>query len=449
MLNLTATPYTLDAQAEEEIAEAIRTLDDRVNTLRHAGTLTEETLKKYYGDKRFEQVAESNAIEGSTLSVGETELAVSKGVTITGHDPAYIRDAVALDAALTRLAEMAENKEKATDLDQLRELHELILGDRPSAGSFRNEPVRIKGAQHVPPKTREQVMDNMEAWQGWSRVNTQAPAVLRAIILHAWLTHIHPFVDGNGRTSRAISNLELVRAGYPPMIIRKKDRERYLDALGESDEGGDIRSLVEFMLERVEAALIGLELSAKQKQDFNPALEKIRMRQESNLAIWETSVALLVRTLKQYLTEALDEVGGSVYIKEFESPIDIDDYRMLMQKESASRTWCFIVNIDIPDCTKLERLAWIGFRGPDLYHAMDNEGGPAICWSKRNPEKNAYIKWVEDAEAASGFTDMASRAGVGDAWFARMPNRQVEKMTTTELARKLADNFISAAAGTS
>ncbi|MDV7401434.1 hypothetical protein RZS08_58995, partial [Arthrospira platensis SPKY1] len=88
LFNLEGTPYLLDARASEQVRVKLQSIEERVALLRRSGVLTEHTVKDYYGEKRFEQVAESNAIEGSTLSVGETELAVLKGITITGHDPA-------------------------------------------------------------------------------------------------------------------------------------------------------------------------------------------------------------------------------------------------------------------------------------------------------------------------------------------------------------------------
>jgi hypothetical protein len=87
VFNLEGTPYVLDARASEQVRVRLQSIEERVALLRRSGVLTEQTVKDYYGEKRFEQVAESNAIEGSTLSVGETELAVLKGITITGHDP--------------------------------------------------------------------------------------------------------------------------------------------------------------------------------------------------------------------------------------------------------------------------------------------------------------------------------------------------------------------------
>jgi hypothetical protein len=88
----------------------VSNLSNRIALLRSQGRLTESTLADYYGEKRFEQIAESNALEGSTLSVGETELAVLKGITISGHDPAFSKDAQTLANALDELTRMARDK---------------------------------------------------------------------------------------------------------------------------------------------------------------------------------------------------------------------------------------------------------------------------------------------------------------------------------------------------
>ncbi|MBF0110991.1 MAG: Fic family protein, partial [Magnetococcales bacterium] len=260
-LGLEGSPYSLIPLVHDGLLQGVVALEDRVELLRNNGTLSPETLKNYYGEQRFEQVAASNALEGSTLSVGETKLAILKGITVTGHDPAFVRDALALDNALRRLVEIAREKSKPTGIDDLKELHALILGDRPGAGMFRNHPVCISGSRHRPAETWNHIMREMEEWERWSIYHHNLAAPVRAILLHAWLTHIHPFGDGNGRTVRAITNLELVRAGYPPVIIKKKERSRYLDALSEADEGGDLQVFFEFMLEHMQMALVGLEQS--------------------------------------------------------------------------------------------------------------------------------------------------------------------------------------------
>jgi len=443
MLNLDKSPYILDEKAEEEITKKIMELEERVDLLRRTGMLTDETLVNYYGEKRFEQVAESNAIEGSTLSVGETELAILKGITITGHDPGYIRDAIALDNALQRMAEMARENKSPTNIEQLLELHSLILGDRPSAGHFRNEPVRIKGSDHRPPKYWNEIMGQMDAWQQWSEENQNAPAILRAIILHAWLVHIHPFIDGNGRTARAITNLELIRAGYPPIIIKKRERDRYIEALSESDAGGDIRGFFELLIERIEGSLTGLELSAKQKQGYSPIQEKIRKRQEQQLNIWDASVHLLVQAIDHFLHENIDAVGGDVYIKEFESPLDLEDYIALCDRRTAQRSWVFITNIVIPGLPKQVRLAYLGYRTPAMFHKLGDEGGPSIFWSKKN--ESGYPKWLRTEEQAPFAVEITTKQGAGDEWYARKIDGTISKLTTTDLAKNIARSLVEIA----
>lgn len=256
-ISLDGSPYSLEETGGRVWQEAAE-IHERVDKLREQGRLSEQTLRAYFGDTRFRQIAESNAIEGSTLSVEETELAVMKGVTITGHDPAYTKDAVNLSKALDRMVELAGDGSPAT-LDQVKELHTLILGEAPGAGLFRSQPVRIAGSAHRPPVSWRDVMSAMEDWETWSVSNKNSRALPRAAVLHTWLTRIHPFTDGNGRTARAVMNLELIRAGLPSIIIRRKDRLRYCEALAESDLGGGLGPVFELILARTEDALRDLE----------------------------------------------------------------------------------------------------------------------------------------------------------------------------------------------
>lgn len=443
MLNLGKTLYILDTKSEEGILKQIKALENRIDLLRSGGVLTEDTLRHYYGEKRFEQVAESNALEGSTLSVGETELAVLKGITITGHDLGFIRDARALDAALQRLRDMAREVNSPTDIKQLHELHGLILGDRPGGRMFRREPVRIKGSSHVPPKSWEEIMRQMEDWEQWSKANQSLPAPIRAIVLHAWLVHIHPFVDGNGRTARAITNLELVRAGYPPIILRKKERERYIESLSESDIAGDLRSFYELIIDRIEGALTGLEISAKAKQGYSPFQAQIRKKQEQHLHIWDTSVQLLISTLDHFVHEAVDPVGGDVFIKAFDSPLDLEDYISLCERKTTARSWVFITNLAIAGFSKQVRLAYLGYRSPPIFHRLGDEGGPSIFWSKPNP--SGYPKWIPVEEDAPFGVELTIKQGAGDEWYARKVDGSIEKLNTTSLAKGIANSLVKMA----
>lgn len=268
-ISLDGSPYSLE-ETGGRVWQKAAELQERVDMLREQGRLSERTLRAYFGDTRFRQIAESNAIEGSTLSVEETETAVLKGTAITGHDPAYAKDAVNLSQALDRMVELAGDGSPTTP-DQVKELHALILGGGPGAGLFRSQPVRIAGSAHRPPVSWKGVMTAMEDWESWSVSNKNSRALPRAAVLHTWLTRIHPFTDGNGRTARAVMNLELVRAGLPSIIIRRQDRLRYYEALAESDLGGGLGPIFELILARTEDALRDLERRATEFEGWDPA----------------------------------------------------------------------------------------------------------------------------------------------------------------------------------
>ena len=443
MYNLEGTPYLLDANATRQVEEKLRWLEDRVALLRGNGKLTAETLKHYYGEKRFEQVAESNALEGSTLSAGETELAVLKGITITGHDPAFIKDAQALDRALTRITELARDTQQATHIAQLHEVHALLLGDRPGAGLFRKERVMIRGASHTPPKTWEKIMEMMGQWQAWSRANLNAPAPIRCAVLHAWLTHVHPYIDGNGRLARSIGNLELIRAGYPPIIIKKNERMRYIEALAEFDEGGDIRAFMELVFERIDGALIALERSANRNQGFDPFTAKVRQLQQRQLGIWETGVKLLASLIAHHLSQRLEAAGGVASVRHYDAALDLDDYQDVCNGKSVSRSWAFSIRMDIPGMPRLEKLAYIGHRSNGMYHAMQDVGGPSLYWATRNPDN--FPKWLSDSGATPLALELSSKAGHADQWKVRLPQEKYRDMSTSELAEQIAHALLDSA----
>ena len=440
MFNLDATPYLLEAEAMQQIASQLSKTEERVSILRGAGTLTERTIRQYYGEKRFEQVAESNALEGSTLDVGETEIAVLRGMTFTGHDEGYVKDAIALDRALTRVAEMARDTEVGTDISQLHEIHGLLLGDRPGGGIFRNQSVIIRGAQHTPPETIMQILDQMEHWQNWSVANRPLPAPIRAAVLHAWLTHIHPYIDGNGRVSRAIGNLELIRAGYPPIIIKKKERDRYISALAESDDDGDIRSFFGLIFDRIESALTGLELAARRQQGFSSVVERIQRRQKQHLNIWLAGIKLLGDVIENQVSQRIEAVNGVCFVKYIDNAIDFEDYLELCAGRPVSGGWAFTVSIQIPGLPKFERLAFVGHRSIQLVQGGAQEGGPSLFWSHPNPA--GFPKWTRDGADSPFAVEITSRLGSGDDWIARLRNDALVRLSTADLATKISAELI-------
>lgn len=434
-LNVDGTPYYLAARGAwvQAIEVTVRALGVRVEMLRSQGKLTEATLQDYYGEKRFEQIAESNALEGSTLTVGETELAVMKGITITGHDPGFSRDAQALARAVDELVKMARDS-TPTDIEQVKHIHELILGDRAYAGDFRRDPVIIRGSQHKPPQTWDDVMKQMEHWEEWSQHNPGAPVLLRASVLHAWLAHIHPFRDGNGRTARAITNLELVRAGYPPIIIRRKDRDRYLDALGRADEG-DLGAFIDLIAGRMEDSLRDLERAAQRRQGYDVLKQKARIAQNNRLALWNAGVHLLFESIKSRLVENLYD--AEISMREYDELV-IDDFIELCEGHTVSRSWAFAIRCRLPGMPDVEFLAWAGVMAHPLQAKLAQEPGrPALLWSIPNPDK--FPPWMPASSASPGGQQMTI---FKDRWLVARDG-QILDLAPGELAVLIVDDILA------
>lgn len=436
---LDGSPYTVADEADEALLSQVRDLERRVELLR-GEKLTDDTLRRYYDYSRLRDVTESNAIEGSTLSLRETELAVAKGSTLTGHDPGFVRDAKALYNAFQRLTELARLKEP-TDIQQVKDIHERVLGERAGAGLFRRERVRISGAEHVPPRDWQGVMKGMEEWQDWSRQHPSAPAPLRATVLHAWLAHIHPFIDGNGRTARAITTLELVRGGYPPAIIRKKDRSRYYEALADADRG-DLAPLLDLMLARGNDALRDLEQTAKAAQGYSPVIAALRKKQQNQMVIWNKAVALLIANIEAEV-ESLSVARGEAHLRLHSPELEIDEYIALCEGDPIPDAWAFEIRVRVPGAPSINRLAWVGYRSDDMLHALGGDAGqgPTLFWSVPNPS-GMVPRWRRARpEEAPGSEEMTY---AGDGWVARKGHK-VETLGPSDLAVKIAQDLVALA----
>ena len=285
-------------------------------------------------------------------------------------------------------------------------------------------------------------MAGMENWSRWSVQHHDLSPLLRATLLHAWLTHIHPFVDGNGRISRAITNLELVRAGYPPIIIRRnQDRDRYIGALALSDEAGDIAGFLDLVVDRFEGALVGLESAAREVEGYSAVTVQLRRAQERRLEVWNASVELLFRVMIEKLTTVVEATGGEVKAQPFRESLTLDEYIHLCEGVPVSKSWAFVVGVVVPGLDAVQRLAWIGFRSPELRRLMGLKGvaAPSLFWSKPNPQ--GYPPWILCSDDAPGAVEMSITPGAGDDWQILRQGVQHESVTTTDLAHQICEGF--------
>lgn len=204
---------------------------------------------------KIELTYTSNAIEGNTLSRQETALVVEKGLTVEGKSLGEHLEAIGHAQAFEFIQTLAGKKKEITGADLL-EIHKIILArvDETNAGRFRTVPVRIAGSTVIMPNAAKvpELVKELIGWLG--RPKTDHP-VKTAADAHYRLVSIHPFIDGNGRTARLLMNLLLMQNGYPPALIRKEDRRKYLNSLEKAQLGGSQNDYYRLISEAVERSL--------------------------------------------------------------------------------------------------------------------------------------------------------------------------------------------------
>ncbi len=195
----------------------------------------------------------SNAIEGNTLTLRETQLILEQGITIGGKSLREHFEAINHRQAIDFVMALAGRDELVTPTI-VRQLHALVMVriDDDNAGQIRQLPVRIVGETHEPPPPWK-VPALLADWADWlAGQEGVAESVELSAVAHHRLVAIHPFLDGNGRTARLVMNLVLLRAGYPPAIIARADRAQYYRALAAADHDNDapLANLVGRVVER-------------------------------------------------------------------------------------------------------------------------------------------------------------------------------------------------------
>ncbi len=182
----------------------------------------------------LEYTFESNKIEGNTLTLKETDLIVNEGLTISGKSMREHLEAINHQEAIAYIKELMD-KNTAINEHEILCIHNLILrGIYPEdAGKYRKVQVMIKGSSHMPPQPFL-VAKEMEELFIWYQTNkNNLHPVILAAEMHERLVTIHPFIDGNGRTSRLLMNLILLQHGYVIANIKgtHESRMSYYNAL--------------------------------------------------------------------------------------------------------------------------------------------------------------------------------------------------------------------------
>jgi len=258
-----------------------RAIEGKKRVLDRSRPLLPAAVKRLEADFSLEMTFNSNAIEGNTLTLHETDMVLRRGITIGNKTLREHFEVRNQEKAITYLRNVIAKREKFSK-ELILNLHREIMREiDPDAGLFRRSHVRILGAKtgventavepagrksgkqrsalagvraanaeafhfsgyssagstHIPPNFLkvERLIDDLIDWY-YGQEKKLSPWLLAATV-HFQIAHIHPFADGNGRTARLLMNLVLMQKGYPPAVILHVDRKKYYRVLREADAG--------------------------------------------------------------------------------------------------------------------------------------------------------------------------------------------------------------------
>ncbi|WP_369714920.1 Fic family protein [Leptotrichia sp. HSP-536] len=248
--------------------------------------LNDGILRKLQNNLRTEFIYNSNAIEGNTLTLRETDIILQFGITVKGKSLKEHNEVKGQEYALDFLNEVLK-KEEPLSIRLIREFHALILNDdKDNRGRFKQENNTILGAKfqttpfyQVEEKLQE-LIDNFN--------ESDKNLIEKVAKFHNDFEMVHPFNDGNGRTGRLLMNLELMKNGYPITIIKNEDRDDYYQALEIASIDKNYIPLTEFIKRSVENTfwIYYKHFNEETKEKFENYLKKNEIEIEKFYKEW-------------------------------------------------------------------------------------------------------------------------------------------------------------------
>lgn len=205
---------------------------------------------------RVELTYTSNAIEGNTLTRAETALVVEKGITVAGKSLKEHLETTNHVEALEYIKALVGKIRRDITKNDISDINKIILNktEEDNGGRYRTMPARLTGSETILPNPSK-IPELMEEFMFWLKSDNQNNPAIIAADAHFRLVSIHPFPDGNGRTSRLLMNLILMQEGYPPAIIRKEDRAVYINSLEKGQKTGNLEDFYRLVCESVDRSL--------------------------------------------------------------------------------------------------------------------------------------------------------------------------------------------------
>lgn len=212
-----------------------------------------EVLQSFEKSFDIEYAHNSTAIEGNTLSLIQTKAVLEDGISVGGKTLREIYEVVNHNRAFDYVKKcIADGKQ--LDENIVKDIHALLMDNILAGGIYRSVEVRISGAKHKPPVPNE-MYGQIKKFYADMKAGNVENVIEFAAWTHAEFVKIHPFVDGNGRTSRMLMNYQLMAAGFLPVSIAKENRLGYFEALECYAVSGDLQPFAEMIGELEEERL--------------------------------------------------------------------------------------------------------------------------------------------------------------------------------------------------
>jgi Fic family protein len=218
----------LDSRVHERIVEKKKRLDAQ-------RPLPASAVRRVQQEMEVSYIFNSNAIEGNTIKLRETQMILERGLTIEGRS---LREHLEVRNHPKAIHYIERITKRDLKMQDILVIHQIIMkGIDDEAGRFRTTEVRIAGADFIPPPAYEvpHLLKDLVDW--YNRNPDELRPIELSAILHHQFVWIHPFHDGNGRAARLLMNLALLRFGYPIAVILNVDRAKYYDTLKKADRG--------------------------------------------------------------------------------------------------------------------------------------------------------------------------------------------------------------------
>lgn len=230
-----------------------RLLDKKEKLLKMQTSNSENIFENFNKAFEIEYAHNSTAIEGNTLTLIETKVLLEDKISVGKKSLCEIYEVVNHNKAFSYVKNCIA-EDKPLDENIVKDIHSILMENILVGGIYRNVEVRITGAKHKPPVPSEMYHQIKDFFSNLNFKSDLNPIEL-ASWTHAEFVKIHPFVDGNGRTSRLIMNYQLMKHGFLPISVNKEDKLDYFNFLEEYAVNGNLELSADFIADLEERQL--------------------------------------------------------------------------------------------------------------------------------------------------------------------------------------------------